>query len=167
MDPGSFNTRWCEWHCERSRNKTLTGNAAAISAKDEALPIEFTDLHLNLKQQLRVTELLLSGCFQTNKTSCYLDGVASAGTSRGFPWPLLRDAVDIIASPCGRVQILLPQLQDLKGLLTRSRAGRLMLRLRLALLLLHLGVKRGVLPGQLGQVRLCRNLMKWMEGQMR
>lgn len=93
----------------------------------------------------------------------YLVGAASASTSGGFPRPLLGDAVDVKASPCGRVQVLLPQLQDLKGLLTWSGAGRLGLRLRLTLLLLHLGVKRGVLPGQLGQIRLCRDLLKWME----
>lgn len=97
----------------------------------------------------------------------YLGGVASAGTSRGFPWPLLGDAVDIKASSSGRVQVLLPQLQDLNGLLTRSGAWRLRLTLRLMLLLLRLGVERGFLPGELGQIRLRRDLLKWMEGQMR
>lgn len=88
--------------------------------------------------------------------SCYLGGGPSAGPSRRLPGPLLGDAVDIVAPPSGRVRVLLPKVIDLERLLTRGRAGRL--RLRQTLLWLHFGVKRGVLPGQLGQVRLCRHL---------
>lgn len=85
---------------------------------------------------------------------CHLVGGASAGPSRGLPGPLLGDAVDVVASPSGRVWVLLPHVHGLKRLLTWSRAGRL----RQALLWLHFSVKRGVLPGELGQVWLCRYL---------
>lgn len=89
--------------------------------------------------------------------SCYLGGGPSAGPSRRLPGPLLGDAVDIVAPPSGRVRVLLPKVNDLERLLTGGgRAGRL--RLRQTLLWLHFGVKWGVLPGQLGQVRLCRHL---------
>lgn len=87
----------------------------------------------------------------------YLVGGASAGPARRFPGPLLGDVVDVVASTCGRVRVLLPQVQDLKRLLTRGRARRL--QLGLMLLWLHFRVKRGILPGQLGQIRLCWDLV--------
>lgn len=96
-------------------------------------------------------------CKHLLQLMCHLVGGATAGSSRGLPGPLLGDAVDVVASPGGRVRVLLPQVHDLKRLLTWSRAGRL--RLRQTLLWLHFSVKRGVLPGELGQVRLCRDLV--------
>ncbi len=86
----------------------------------------------------------------------YLFGEVPTGPARGFPGPLLGDGVDVVASPCGRVQVLLPQVHDLKRLLTWSRARRLLLRQ--TFLRLRVSVKRGVLPGQLGQIGLCRDL---------
>lgn len=88
---------------------------------------------------------------------CYLVGGPSAGPARGFPGLLLGDAVDVVASPCGQVRVLLPQVHNLKRLLTWGGARRL--QLRQTLLWLHFSVKRGVLPGQLGQIRLCRDLV--------
>lgn len=78
----------------------------------------------------------------------YHVGGASTGPARGFPGPLLGDAVDVVASSCGRVQVLLPQVFDPKRLLTWVRAR--WLRLQQPFVWLHFIVKRGVLPGQLG-----------------
>lgn len=55
----------------------------------------------------------------------YLVGGASTGPARRFPGPLLGDVVDVVASTCGWVRVLLPQVQDLERLLTRGRARRL------------------------------------------
>lgn len=97
----------------------------------------------------------------------HLVGGPPAGPSGRLPGPLLGDAVDIVASPSGRVRVLLPKVNDLERLLTGGRAGRL--RLIQTLLRLHFGVKRGVLPGQLGQVRLRRHLggrdEGWIKGE--
>lgn len=87
----------------------------------------------------------------------YLVGGAPTGPARGFPGPLLGDAVDVVASPWGRVRVLLPQVHDLKRLLTCGRARRL--RLQQTFLWLYVSVKRGVLPGQLGQIGLCWDLV--------
>lgn len=74
----------------------------------------------------------------------YLVDGASAGPARRFPGPLLGYAIDIVASPCGWVPVLLPQVHDLKRLLTLGRDR--WLELRQTLRWLHFLVKRGVLP---------------------
>lgn len=87
----------------------------------------------------------------------YLVVGASTSSAGGFPGPLLGDAVDVVASPCGRVRVLLPQVHGLKRLLTWGWTRRLWLRH--TFLWLRFSVKRGVLPGQLGQIGLCWDLV--------
>lgn len=82
----------------------------------------------------------------------YLVAPLSASPPRGLPWPLFGDAIDVIASTCGRLRVLLPHVHDLKRLLTRSGAGWLRLRLTL------LSINGGVLPWQLRQIAFCRDL---------
>lgn len=85
----------------------------------------------------------------------YLAGVSSSPPWR-FPGPLLRYGVDVVASTCSWVQVLLPEIHDLERLLSWSRAG--WLRLGKTFIWVHYSVNRGVLPGQLGQVGLFRDL---------
>ncbi|TNN82229.1 hypothetical protein EYF80_007597 [Liparis tanakae] len=65
-----------------------------------------------------------------------------------------------VASPCGQVRVLLPQIYDLERLLSGGRARGL--RLRQTFLWLDFSVERGVLPGQLGHIGLCRDLAPTM-----
>jgi len=81
----------------------------------------------------------------------------SSSSAWRFPGLLPGNPIDIIASTCSWVTVLLPQVLYLKRLLTWSWAG--WLQLWLMLLCLHFSIKRGVLPGQLGHIGLCWDLV--------
>lgn len=87
----------------------------------------------------------------------YLVGILTTGPARRFPGPFLGNAVDKVASAWGWLWVLLPQAQDLKRRLTWS--GTRWLQLWLTLLCLLFSIKWGILPGQLGEIRLCWNLL--------